>query len=87
VTAGHAIKAAASENDVIGIGFIVGNRYLLAEALEHEEIPEMDIGFIRTVASVQRAKAYKWEVRRIPSPPPLSGFREHRWLQSLMNSA
>src|SRR5438034_3190207 len=67
LTAGHSITAAVSQNDVIGIGFIAGEKYLVAEALEYEVVPEMDVGFLRTVGTIGRAKALRWERGRIPA--------------------
>lgn len=67
ITAGHSITAAASESDVIGIAFIADGRYFLAEALEYEVLPELDVCFLRTTATIGRAKAYPWERDRIPA--------------------
>jgi hypothetical protein len=58
LTAGHSIDGAASENDVLAVGFIDGERYIAAEALDYEVIPELDIGIIKTIANVSRAKAF-----------------------------
>lgn len=67
MTAGHCIASAASESDVIGIAFIVGSKYFLAEVLEYEVVPELDIGFLKTIATIGRAKAFPWEADRIPA--------------------
>lgn len=67
ITAGHSIANAASENEVIGIGFIDREKYILAEAAQYDVAPQMDVGFLRTIANIERAKAHPWEAESLPS--------------------
>jgi len=61
LTAGHSIENALSENDVLAVGFIDGESYFAAEALDHEVIAELDTGIIKTIAQVSRAKQHQWQ--------------------------
>src|SRR5882724_2705064 len=67
VTAGHSIKNALSENDVLAVGFIDGESYLLAEALDHEVVEDLDTGIIKTIAHVARAKQHQWQLEPLAS--------------------
>lgn len=67
LTAGHSIENALSENDVLAVGFIDGENYLAAEALDHEVIAELDIGIIKTIADVSRAKQHQWQQEPLAS--------------------
>jgi hypothetical protein len=67
MTAGHSLKSAASENDTIAIGFVDGQDYLASEVLDYEIVPEFDVGFIKVMARIDRAKGLEWEHKRIAS--------------------
>lgn len=67
MTAGHSIKAAFSENDTISIGIVSGNDYIAYEADSSEVIDDFDVGFIKTIRTIERAKTNKWVTSRLPS--------------------
>ena len=62
LTAGHSIRNALSENDVLAVGFIDGTSYLAAEAQDHDVLEDFDIGIIKTIAHVARAKQHQWHL-------------------------
>src|SRR4051812_1002353 len=65
MTAGHSLKSAASDNDTIAIGFVDGIDYFASEVLDYEIIPELDVGFIKVMAKIDRAKSLEWEHTRL----------------------
>ncbi|HKC64160.1 MAG TPA: hypothetical protein VKB86_11000 [Pyrinomonadaceae bacterium] len=65
MTAGHSLKSAAGDNDTVAIGFIDGQHYCASEAMDYEVIPEYDVGFIKVMAKIDRAKGFQWEHKRI----------------------
>jgi hypothetical protein len=67
MTAGHSLKSSASDNDTVAIGFIDGQHYLASEAMDYEVIPEYDVGFIKVMAKINRAKSLRWEHNRLAS--------------------
>ena len=67
MTAGHSLKNAAHENDTLAIGYVDGQGYFASEVLDYEVIPEFDIGFVRVVAKINRAKSLEWEHNRLAS--------------------
>ncbi len=49
------------------MGFIDGESYFAAEALDHEVIAELDTGIIKTIAHVSRAKQHQWQHESLAS--------------------